>query len=126
MNIRFSILPDTYGLVRLPHGTPVPAWAFAAPGFSSVTCTDAEVSIACPDASVPADAQAERGWRVVKMHGPFAFDQVGILSSFITPLAERGVVIVAISTFDTDYVLVKATQLDQALDALRAAGHSRV
>ena len=124
MSLSFSILPETYGLARLPAGIPVPAWGFATPGFSSITLTDDEVSIVCPDDRVPADVRVERGWRVIKLHGPFAFDQVGILSSFIAPLAQQGVVIVAISTFDTDYVLVKAAQLAQALKALRAAGHT--
>lgn len=120
----FSLLPGTYGLARLKSDAPAPAWAFASRGFSSVTRTDAELSIVCPDDGVPEDVQVERGWRVVKLHGPFAFDQVGILSSFIAPLATRGVVIVAISTFDTDYVLVKASQVDDAIEALRAAGHA--
>jgi hypothetical protein len=124
MTYTFSLLPGTYGLARLTADSPVPAWAIASSGFSSITRTTDELSIVCRDAIIPEDTRAERGWRVVKLHGPFAFDEVGILSSFISPLAKDGVVIVAISTFDTDYILVKAPQLEQAIEALRAAGHS--
>lgn len=124
MNYNFSLLPGTYTVARLAPDTPVPAWAYASPGFSSITRTPDELSIVCPDGVVPQDIRTEGGWRAIKLHGPFAFDQVGILLSFTLPLAQCGVGIFAISTFDTDYILVKAPQLEQAIEALRAAGHS--
>lgn len=124
MSHNFSVLPGTYALVRFAPETPLPEWAFASPGFTSVTRTADELSIVCPDDAVPEGVRNEGGWRAVKLHGPFAFDQVGVLSSFTVPLAQAGVAIFALSTFDTDYVLVKASQLGQAIEALRAAGHS--
>lgn len=124
-SLRFSILSGEWAVARLPAGDPVPAWAAGLTGFSSVTRTADELSVVCPAGAVPADARAERGWSVLKLHGPFAFDQTGILASVAGPLAAAGVAIFALSTFDTDYVLVKSADLDSALQALTAAGHHR-
>ena len=75
---------------------------------------------------MPPGHDSEGGWLVLKLHGPFAFDQVGILVSIAAPLADHGVSIFAVSTFDTDYILIKADQLDRAIDALETAGHTFV
>jgi len=79
-----------------------------------------------PEARVPSGARAERGWRVIKLHGPFPFEQVGVLASFASPLAEHGVSIFALSTPDTDYILIKHAQLEEGLRALQEAGHAHV
>lgn len=63
------------------------------------------------------------GWRALKLHGPFAFDAVGILAALLAPLAQAGIGIFAVSTFDTDYLLVKAADLPRAMATLQAAGH---
>ena len=89
----------------------------------SITRTADEVSIVCPESVVPDGVIAERGWRVLKLRGPFAFDDVGILASFAAPLAAAGISLFAVSTFDTDYILIKSAALPAALTALRAAGH---
>jgi len=123
---RFSVLPDGYAVVRLGPGDPVPAWALSSRPFASFTRTADELSIVCLERDAPTHVNAERGWRVVKLLGPFPFDQVGVLASFASPLAQHGISIFALSTFDTDYVLVKASHLDQALKALRGAGHIHV
>ena len=120
----FSLVPGQYSLVRFPPDASVPEWAFASDGFASVTRTTDELSIVCLAALVPAGVRSDGGWCCLKVHGPFAFDQVGILSSFAVPLAESGVGIFAISTFDTDYILVKENQRDLALWVLVSAGHS--
>ena len=120
---RFSVLPGEWAVARLAADAPVPAWAAAPAPFASVTRTSAELSIVAPAAAVPAGVRAESGWTVLRLQGPFAFDQTGILASFATPLAEAGIGIFAVSTFDTDYVLVKTARLSAALAALRAAGH---
>jgi hypothetical protein len=82
-----------------------------------------ELSIVCEESKVPMDVKTERGWRVLKVLGPLDFSLVGILSDLANALAKAGVSIFAISTYDTDYVLVKQDQLDVALFALREAGH---
>ena len=119
----FSVLPDEWAVARLAADAPVPAWAAAPAPFASVTRTSAELSIVAPAAAVPAGVRAEGGWTVLRLQGPFAFDQTGILASFAAPLAEAGIGIFALSTFDTDYVLVRTAQRPGALAALRAAGH---
>jgi hypothetical protein len=124
-SLRFSVLPGSWAVVRFPPDVEVPA-ALLAPPFHSVTRTAAELSVVCPDGPLlPEGARAERGWAVLALEGPFPFDLVGILAAFLAPLAAAGVGIFAMSTFDTDYVLVKRERLEAALEALSAAGHVR-
>jgi hypothetical protein len=75
---------------------------------------------------MPDGALAERGWVALKLEGPFPFSTTGVLASFLQPLAEAQVPIFAISTFDTDWVLIKRENLEQAVVALGAAGHEKV
>ena len=75
---------------------------------------------------MPAGAVAERGWVALKLEGPFPFSMTGVLASFLQPLAEAEIPIFAISTFDTDYVLIKRQNLEQAALALAAAKHENV
>jgi hypothetical protein len=100
----------------------IPAWATGT-SFFSVTRTEDELSVVCPEADVPEDITRERSWRALKLEGPFELSMVGILSSVAAPLAGAGASIFALSTFDTDYVLVKEEQLDLAVAALREQGH---
>ena len=125
-SLRFSILPGEWAIARLPANAPVPEWADAPASFSTVTRTPEQLSVVCLAAKVPAGVRAERGWALLKLHGPFDFDETGILMAFAQPLAAAGIAILAISTFDTDYVLVKSAALDHAIHALTAAGHIQV
>src|SRR6266568_5018950 len=118
MSHKFSLLPDAYAVVRLGPGDAVPVWALSSRPFFSVTRTADELSVVCLERDTPSHVNSERGWRAIKLIGPFPFDQVGVLASFATPLAQHGVSIFALSTFDTDYILVKASHLDQALKVL--------
>lgn len=95
-----------------------------APGFVSVSRTSDELSITCPREFAPPASTMDAGWRTLKLRGPFAFGEVGILAALLAPLAEAGIGIFAVSTFDTDYLLVKAADLPRALATLRAAGHT--
>lgn len=89
----------------------------------SVTRTNHEVSIVCEEMRVPPDVRAVGAWRVVEVEGPLDFTLVGVLTSLAHPLADAGVSIFAISTFDTDYLLVREAQLAAARRALTDAGH---
>ena len=120
---RFVIEPGELAIVKLAPEEPVPDWASRAVGFVSITRTSDELSIVCEALLVPAGAKSEAGWTALKLAGPFPFDQVGVLSSFVGPLADAGISVFAISTFDTDYVLVKTERLAAALRALELAGH---
>ena len=123
--LKFRQLPCTYAIVRLPPNAPVPDWATRG-DFNSITRTAAELSIVCPAANIPKDIDRGLPWICFKLDGPSSFSQTGILLSFIEPLSENSVPILAISTYDTDYVLVQAECMGRAVDLLRKAGHELV
>lgn len=118
-----TVLPGLLSICRLGPDAAVPAWALAG-GFFSVTRTGEELSIVCEDARVPAGATVQRGWRALMVQGPLDFALTGILSRLLAPLAAAKVSIFALSTYDTDYILVKEGALPAALAALRADGHT--
>ena len=120
-----SLLPDTYAVCRLDADAPVPDWATHGP-FSSVTRTADELSVVCPEALVPAGVKMESGWKLLMVEGPLAFSLTGVLASLTDPLAREGVSVFALSTYDTDYLLVKNEQLDRAIRALGAEGYGIV
>jgi uncharacterized protein len=128
MSLTLTLLPTLYAVSRLDPAAPIPAWATSGDVFC-IMRTSAELSIVCADASVPADdmrslsALTERGWRMFRLEGPFPFEMTGVLSSVLDPLAKAGVSIFALSTYDTDYVMVKAAQVEAAMTALSSAGH---
>ena len=125
-SLRFSVLPGSFAVVRLAPDAEVPV-ELLGPPFHSLTRTPAELSVVCPEGPlVPAGARVEAGWALLSLVGPFPFDLVGILSSVLVPLARAGIGIFALSTFDTDYVLVKREKLDAAIAAIVAAGHEFV
>jgi hypothetical protein len=91
--------------------------------FLTITRTASELSIVCEESAIPADAHAERKRRLLQIEGTLAFTLSGVLASVATPLAEAEVSIFAISTYDTDYILVADEDLDRAITALEGAGH---
>src|SRR5262245_3044723 len=115
-------LRDRYAVCRLPTDAAIPAWAMAS-DFLSVTRTPDEVSLVCREDRVPAGIRSERGWRCLRVAGTLEYGQVGILASLVGPLVEAGLSLFVISTFDTDYVLVKEVDLGRAVEAWRRAGH---
>lgn len=122
-HLNLTTLAGEFAVCRLaPDTAALPAWATAGPWYS-ITRTADELSIVCPAAQVPAGIQAERDWRMLRLTGPFPFELTGILAAVLAPLAEATIPIFALSTYDTDYVLVKAHDLERAVAALRAAGH---
>ena len=124
-NLRLAVLDDPLAVCRLDAASGVPSWALE-DGFFSVTRTDEELSVVCREEAVPKDVRCEKGWRALRLEGPFEFSEVGVLASVAAPLAEADVSIFAVSTFDTDYVLVRDEQLDPAAGALRERGHEVV
>jgi hypothetical protein len=122
--LTLTALPDSYAICRLAPGQPIPAWAIAAEGFVSITRTADELSVVCSEASAPEGIAASRGWRCLRVEGPLDFALVGVLGSLAAPLAEAGVSIFAISTYDTDYLLVSEQDVAAAIQALKTAGHT--
>ena len=120
------VLAGDLAVARLAPDAPLPEWASLAPGggaLHAVVRTAAELSVVCADAAVPDGVRAERGWRALTVAGPLDLALTGVLASLAVPLAEAGVAIFAIATFDTDYLLVRRERLSDAVTALRAAGH---
>ena len=119
--IPLHLLPSTLAICRLPADAAFPEWA--RPGdLLAFLQTRQELSVICEERYVPPEIKAERGWRAFKVQGTLDFTMVGVLASILDPLREAGISILALSTFDTDYVLVKNSRLDPALLALQAAG----
>jgi hypothetical protein len=124
--LTLSLLPETLAVARLPAGAALPGWVDWSDPFVTVSRTRDELSVVCPEARVPAEAQAERGWRGFKVEGPLDFALTGILARLAAPLAEAGISIFAISTFDTDYLLVRAGDLAAATAVLQRENTVRV
>jgi hypothetical protein len=116
-----NVLYGTYAVCRLPASDRVPSWALELhEGLVSITRTPDELSIVCPEEAVPPDTRVEDGFRALQVPGPIPFAQTGVLASIAAPLAAAGISIFAVSTFDTDYVLVRAADLERALASLGA------
>jgi uncharacterized protein len=128
--LKFRRLPGHYAIVRLAPDAPVPDWASLSNStqgdFTSITRTADELSIVCPTENLPPDVRSSHRWVGLKLKGPFRFSLTGVLQSFIGPLSYGQIPIFAISTYDTDYVLVQEPFLDAALDVLLHAGHELV
>lgn len=118
--LTLSVLPLKLAVAQFPASAPLPALGGA---FFSLTRTDDELSLVCEESRVSAGTKAEGGWVALRLHGPFQFTLTGILAAVLNPLRDAGIGIFALSTFDTDYVLVKSERLAEAMRVLREAGH---
>ena len=118
-----SVLEGTLAICRLPANVPPPNWALAGNGFLGFVRTEEELSVVAPSKAVPERAVRDDGWRAIRVGGPLDLALTGVLASLAGPLAEADIPIFAISTHDTDYVLVKEERLEDAKAALAAAGH---
>jgi uncharacterized protein len=115
-------LDGHFAVCRLAADAPLPAWA-AAGSFVSITRTPDELSIVCRHEDVPDGVRCEPGWRCLRVAGTLDFTLVGVLVSLLAPLADAGIPVFVVSTFDTDYLLIKEDRLDAAVAILRGAGH---
>jgi uncharacterized protein len=123
--LKFRILEERLAVCRLAPTESIPTWASSGK-FFCVMRTHDELSIVCLEGAVPEGPLAERGWATLQLEGPFPFSMTGVLSSFLQPLAEARIPIFAISTFDTDYVLIHRENVELAVAALGAAGHHKI
>jgi len=114
-------LPGLYAVCRLPPDAPWPIWAKG--DFVTISRTADELSVVCAAECVPAEVRCERGWRCLRVAGAIDFNAIGVLSSLTGPLAEASISVFAVSTFDTDYLLVKEQSWKSACQVLRRAGH---
>lgn len=139
-SLRLALLPGEHAILRFEADGPVPRWVTSAlagsaglAGFVSVSRAPGELSVVAPVAAIPpepagaepagATPRSERGWRCLRVEGPFAFSEVGILAALSGALAGAGISLFAISTFDTDICLVREADLARSISALESAGH---
>jgi uncharacterized protein len=115
--LSISILKEKLAVCRLHANEKIPDWIIN-DSFYSVTKTAHELSIVCPEKYLPDHIKSEKDWRAIKIEGELDFSQTGILASIAVPLAEANISIFAVSTFNTDYVLVKNNKLEKAIEIL--------
>ncbi len=116
------ILSDLFAVCKLPPDAAYPVWAVGP--FVCLARTADELSVVCPQAAVPAGVTCEGNWRCLRVAGTIPFLTTGVLTSLADPLAGAGISVFAVSTFDTDYLLVKAGEWERAAAVLREAGHT--
>jgi uncharacterized protein len=116
--ISLSVIKEKLAVCRLEVDKPIPGWAMKG-SFYSISKTNDELSLVCLEQNVPRTIKSEKKWRAIKVEGMLDFSQTGILASLAVPLAEAKISIFALSTFDTDYILVKSDKLKRAIDILK-------
>ena len=117
-----ELLSGNYVICRIEPNKSIPEWAHGE--FVSVTRTGDELSIVCPGQNVPDDIQRESGWRCLRVAGKLDFSLVGVIATITAILADSDISTFVVSTFDTDYLLVRELDVDGATAALVEAGHS--
>ena len=125
MKLTLSVLEGRFAVCRLEPSEGLPEWATRGE-IVSVTRALGELSIVCAEQNVPPGIACQAGWCCLGVHGPLDFSLSGVLASLTTPLADAGVPLFALSTHDTDYLLVQDDDLERAIDALARHGHSIV
>jgi hypothetical protein len=125
--MKLSLLTSTFAICRLDPLDAIPVWALTG-SFFTITKTDEELSIVCEEAAIDPEhgmthIKIELGWRCLKLQGPIPFETTGVIASLTSALANAGISVSAIATYDTDYLFVKNERLQDAIRALKSAGH---
>jgi uncharacterized protein len=115
--LNLLLLPGKYAVCHFDANHPIPAWAQEA-SFSSISRTPDELSIICPEEKIPGGVLVDNGWRVFKVEGPFGLEISGIVVAVTKPLADAGISILNVSTYETDYLFVQEKNLDTAQKVL--------
>jgi len=117
VRLRLRATPWRLAVCRFAPDAPLPAWVLhASAEFWSITRTPHELSVVCSEDDLPpsVDEKVERDWRAFEVQGPLPFGLTGVVSSLTAPLAAAGIPVFVVSTYDTDYVLVKAADFLEA------------
>jgi hypothetical protein len=122
--VSLKVLDGELAICRLEAGQPLPGWFSLHGPFSAAVRRDGELSLVCDVAAVPAGVTADRGWRALELEGSQDLTLTGVLAGLARPLADAGVPLFALATYDTDVLLVPAARLADAVAALRAHGHT--
>jgi uncharacterized protein len=121
--MNLAVLDTVLAVCRLEARDGLPPWFGLAPPLSAAVVRGGELTIVAPQDSVPDGVVAERGWRALEVAGPLDLTMTGVMGALSGVLAEAGIALFAVSSYDTDVLLVRADALDRAVSALRAAGH---
>lgn len=117
-----SVLPQTFAVCWIDPTSAIPAWATKS-SFFTISRTSEELSIICPQEDVPDNTRSDAGWRCFKVEGPLDLTLTGIFASLANALSNAKISIFALSTYDTDYLMVKQENVDRAASALTELGH---
>ena len=121
--LQLSLLKDKYCIYTLPNTATIPDWALTQ-SLVSITRTEKELTIVCRQEILPSQYQSDLNWRCFKIDGSFDLNQIGVISSISSPLADAGISIYVISTYDTDYFLIQEQNLEQTISTLSDIGHN--
>ena len=120
--LTLHMLGETFTINKLPQFAEIPS-ILSQGDMCFISRTDEELSIICPDYMAPNNVQQELGWRCIKVEGEMKLQEVGVLASLAQPLADAGIPMFVVSTFNTDYIFVMEENLVNAVQALQQAGH---
>lgn len=118
--MRLRLYPEEYVVARAESGAVRPP--IDGDLFASIVGPDGN-TVVCRDGFEPPNADLERGWRLLRVDEAMGFTEVGVIASLVGPLAAAGVAVFVLSTFSSDWILVKEGALPLALEALRTTGH---
>lgn len=117
IKLTMKLLNKKYSVCRLDKNDTMPTWALQG-DFFSITKTKDELSIVCLQENIPDNIKCEKDWRILKVEGLLDFSLVGILASISSLMAQQQISIFALSTYDTDYILVKEKNIEAAINTL--------
>lgn len=117
-NLTLKLLDKTYAVCSLSKNKKIPLWAIEG-DFLSITKTEDELSIVCEEKNVAEGIKYEGNWKILKIEGPLDFSLVGILAKISNLMAKNNISIFAISTYDTDYILIKLGNINKAIEVLK-------
>jgi len=121
--LKLSLLDGMYAICAFESDTPIPDWAVTA-SLCSITRTKKELTVVCPQNIIPAGIKHDHGWRCFRIDGSFDLNQIGVISSLAAPLAQAGISIFVVSSYDTDYIMVNEEKVEQAIAVISGDGHS--
>ena len=122
-SLALTLLQGMYAICRMGPDGGIPAWALQG-DFSSITRTPDEMSVVVSQERVPEGMPRDSGWRCFRVEGPLPLSTIGVLAALTVPLSKASVSLFAVSTYDTDYLLVKGHALERTAEALAQAGHT--
>jgi uncharacterized protein len=121
MILNISVLPGDYSIYRFETETEIPGWIYSS-DFYSITKTKDEISIVSSQVDI-SGLISSKSWRILKIAGPLDFSLIGIISEISGILKNKNIPIFIISTYDTDYILIKQIDLSAGIIALEEKGH---